>query len=59
MTTNLPWVVDSADLARLIGVADVLLINDIEAIGHGIGVLDDSAFVTLHRGTAGSCSVAH
>lgn len=50
-TTNLPWVVEASDLARLIGVADVLLINDIEAIGHGIGALDDSAFVTLHRGT--------
>jgi glucokinase len=48
--TNLPWRVEAADLARLIGVADVLLINDIEAIGHGIGALDDSAFVTLHRG---------
>jgi glucokinase len=58
--TNLSWVVEAADLARLIGVADVLLINDIEAIGHGIGALDDSAFVTLHRGagvTPGNAAV--
>jgi glucokinase len=53
--TNLPWVVDATDMARLIGVADVLLINDIEAIGYGIGALDDSAFVTLNRG-AGAAS---
>jgi glucokinase len=49
-TTNLPWMVEAADLAPLIGVPDVLLLNDIEAIGHGIGALDDRAFVTLHEG---------
>jgi glucokinase len=59
-TTNLPWIVEATDLARLIGVADVLLINDIEAIGHGIGALDDRAFVTLHGGaglTPGNAAV--
>lgn len=59
-TTNLPWVVDAADLARLIGVTDVLLMNDIEAIGHGIGALDDNELVTLHRGaqpTRGNAAV--
>ena len=50
ITTNLPWVVEAADLARLIGLSDVLLINDIEAIGHGIGTLDASGLVTAHRG---------
>jgi glucokinase len=49
-TTNLPWTVEAADLAPLIGVSDVLLLNDIEAIAHGIGALDDRAFVTLHEG---------
>lgn len=59
-TTNLPWMVEAADLARLTGLTDVLLINDIEAIGHGIGALDESAFVTLHRGagvTSGNAAV--
>jgi glucokinase len=50
-TTNLPWLVEATELSRLIGVADVLLINDLEAIGHGIAALDESAFVTLHPGT--------
>jgi glucokinase len=57
-TTNLPWVVEAADLARLIGVTDVLLINDIEAVGHGVGVLDESAFVTVHRGAGPTCGNA-
>lgn len=59
-TTNLPWVVEAAELARLIGVTDVLLINDIEATGHGIGALDASALVTLHHGggpTSGNAAV--
>ena len=34
-TTNLPWLIEAGRLAHLIGVADVLLINDIEAIGYG------------------------
>jgi glucokinase len=59
-TTNLPWMVEAADLAPLIGVSDVLLINDIEAIGHGIGALDDRQLVTLHGGagvTSGNAAV--
>ncbi len=59
-TTNLPWVVEAADLARVIGVGAVLLINDIEAIGHGIAALDDRGFVTLHGGarpTSGNAAV--
>lgn len=59
-TTNLPWIVEAADLAPLIGVSDVLLLNDLEAIGHGIGALDDRAFVTLHGGagvTRGNAAV--
>jgi len=59
-TTNLPWVVEAAELARVIGVRDVLLVNDIEAIGHGIGALDDRAFVTLPGGngvTSGNAAV--
>jgi glucokinase len=59
-TTNLPWMVEAGDLAPLIGVSDVLLLNDIEAIAHGIGALDDRAFVTLHEGagvTSGNAAV--
>jgi glucokinase len=57
--TNLPWVVDSTGLADLIGVPDLLLINDIEAIGHGIAALDEDGFVTLQSGAAtGSAGAA-
>jgi glucokinase len=49
-TTNLPWFVKAGDLARVMGVPDILLINDIEAIGYGIAALDDRAFATLHAG---------
>lgn len=45
--TNLPWVIDSAAIGRLSGAAHVAVINDFEAVGYGIGVLDASAFVVL------------
>jgi len=58
--TNLPWTVEATDVARLIGIADVLLINDIEAIGYGIGALEEREFVTLQSGiglTSGNAAV--
>jgi glucokinase len=50
--TNLPWVVEARDLARLISVPEVLLLNDIEVIGHGIGALDQRGLVTLQHGAS-------
>ena len=49
--TNLPWIVDSADVARELGLASVGLLNDLEAGAFGIDVLQPSDLVTLWAGT--------
>jgi glucokinase len=48
--TNLPWVIDSSAVASRCGTPAVRLINDFEAIGYGIGVLEPSAFAVLQSG---------
>jgi glucokinase len=47
-TTNLAWIVDAGRLARVAGIPDVLLINDLEAIAYGVRALDDTDFVELN-----------
>jgi glucokinase len=49
-TTNLPWVVDAGHLASDLGLASVVLINDLFANAHGIALLDESDFVVLNPG---------
>lgn len=49
-TPNLPWVVDTAQLAAELQVADVHLLNDLEANASGIPVLAPGDFVTLNTG---------
>ncbi|MBI1852218.1 MAG: glucokinase [Planctomycetes bacterium] len=49
-TTNLPWIVDSKKLARGLGVADVALINDLEANAWGIAALEPKDFRVLNEG---------
>jgi glucokinase len=48
--TNLPWVVDADELEDRTGIANVSLLNDLEATGWGVSVLDKSQFVVLNRG---------
>lgn len=48
--TNLPWDLDSGQLADAAGIATVSLINDFEAIGYGIGALSADDRVTLQEG---------
>jgi glucokinase len=48
-TTNLPWnEIDATRLARLIGVAQVTLLNDLEATAYGMLALEESEFVDLN-----------
>lgn len=49
-TTNLPWVVDSLQLAAELGFAQVQLLNDLYANAHGIALLAESDFVVLNPG---------
>jgi glucokinase len=50
-TPNLPWSVDSAILASILGLEDVLLINDLEANAYGIDTLCAEDFAVLNAGT--------
>lgn len=49
-TTNLPWIVDAARLARATNVPSVRLINDFTAVGFGVPLLGPRDLVTLQRG---------
>src|SRR5262245_38852440 len=49
-TSNLPWVVDAAQLAAQLNVADVHLLNDLEANAYGIAELTPADLVTLNEG---------
>jgi glucokinase len=48
--TNLPWTLDSKDLARNCGIQHVFLINDLEANGYGIAELTPDQVYTLSEG---------
>jgi glucokinase len=50
--TNLPWTLDSRELAKDLGIAHVFLINDLEANGYGIAELQPDQIYTLSDGDA-------
>jgi glucokinase len=53
-TTNLPWLVDSTQLARKLGLRTVGLLNDIEATAWGIQMLDPKDLGTIQKGAPSS-----
>jgi glucokinase len=50
--TNLPWTLDSRELATNLGITHVFLINDLEANGYGVAELDADQIYTLSEGDA-------
>ncbi len=50
--TNLPWTLDSRELAAHLGIEHVFLINDLEANGYGIAELSADQVYTLSEGDA-------
>ncbi|MBJ6799035.1 glucokinase [Geomonas propionica] len=50
-TPNLPWTIDSVDLAQTLGLAQLRLINDLEANTYGIAALKQDDLFTLNAGT--------
>jgi len=48
--TNLPWEVDADALAARMGIPRISLINDFEAVGHGISALQPGDLLTLQPG---------
>jgi glucokinase len=58
--TNLPWIIDAQTLARQLHLAQVGLINDLEAKAHGVAELEDKDFEVLNPGNPdpqGNCAV--
>ena len=49
-TPNLPWTIDERELAAAIGIAHTSLINDFEALGHALVLLEPKDVETLQRG---------
>jgi glucokinase len=49
-TSNLPWVIDSRELAKQLRLPAVGLINDLEAFAYGIDTLESKDFITLAEG---------
>jgi glucokinase len=49
-TPNLPWVVDSASMAEVLGLPAVDLVNDLEANAYGIAELGPEDLAVLHPG---------
>jgi glucokinase len=50
-TTNLPWVLDEAALARALGLRTVRLMNDLVAVAHAVPLLRPRDLETLAAGT--------
>lgn len=51
-TPNLPWHIESVELAELLGLPGVRLINDLEANTYGIAALKGGDLLTLNPGVA-------
>src|SRR5208282_2642119 len=49
--SNLPWTIDSRELATQLKLPFVGLLNDMEAYAYGIDALDSKDFVTLNEGS--------
>ena len=50
-TTNLPWVLDERRLAQELKLQSVRLVNDLQAIAHGIPLLEEDDVSTLNAGS--------
>jgi len=48
-TSNLPWIVESSELARNLHISSVVLLNDLEALAWGIRCLGESDMVALNQ----------
>jgi glucokinase len=49
--SNLPWTIDSRELAKQLKLNSVGLLNDLEAYAYGIDALESKDFVSLSEGT--------
>jgi glucokinase len=49
-TTNLPWTIRRDDVAKRLGGVRVMLLNDLEAFGWGVGILPPERLAVLQQG---------
>jgi len=49
--SNLPWTIDSVELAKLLKLPSVGLLNDLEAYAYGIDALESKDFISLSEGS--------
>jgi glucokinase len=49
--SNLPWTIDSRELAKQLRLSSVGLLNDLEAYAYGIDALESKDFITLSEGS--------
>src|SRR6202161_405451 len=49
--SNLPWIIDSRELAKQLKLNSVGLLNDLEAYAYGIDALESKDFITLSDGS--------
>jgi glucokinase len=49
--SNLPWTIDSVEVAKLLKLPFVGLLNDLEAYAYGIDALESKDFITLSEGS--------
>jgi glucokinase len=48
--TNLPWIIDAGEIARMLHLPRVHLMNDLEALAHGIAALETKDLDVLNPG---------
>jgi glucokinase len=49
--SNLPWIIDSREVAKQLNLNSVGLLNDLEAYAYGIDALESKDFITLSEGS--------
>ncbi|MBI1823108.1 MAG: glucokinase [Nitrospirae bacterium] len=61
-TTNLPWVVDAEEMKHRFSIQSLFLLNDLEAMAYGTGILAEHETVILNpgipRSTGNRCVIA-
>ena len=53
-TTNLPWIIEDTNLSARLGDAPVFLLNDLEALAYGVGLVPQSQLEVLNPGKSGA-----
>lgn len=49
--SNIPWIVDGAEMAKFLGLPNVLLLNDLQATAYGVSLLGPADMETIAPGT--------